>query len=156
MRFRDWILNEDFNATSSDLTGDLFYPTNAGDYPYVTNKPVEHWWLQWKWDQEKRQGRKFYNIDQEEFDKRGYVSLQSKTMPDKKWTHKPDSRSNVETIKTPDLIQIGVGKDSNDIKKLVSVPTISVTYPLDKIFKDTPSGKWQKLACDKKWKPKSS
>jgi hypothetical protein len=77
-------------------------------------------------------------------------------MPDKKWTHKPDSSPNVETIKTPDLIQIGVGKDSHDIKKLVSIPTISVCYPLDKIFKDTHSGKWQKLASDKRWRPKSS
>lgn len=152
MRFKHWLLTEDFHASDSDLTGDAMLPTNAGDYAYANNSPVEHNWLQWKWDQEKKQGRSFHNIDVDEFIKRGYVSVQSMSMPDKRWRHRNDSSPNLAVMPSEDLTQIGVGKDSKQIQFIQPKTMIQWVLPLDQMFKDKPSGKWQSAAEDTRWR----
>lgn len=152
MGFKEWLIKEDFGATDSDLTGDAMYPTNAGDYAYAANNPVEHSWLQWKWDQEKKQGRKFHNIDQKEFEKRGYATLHSITMPDKEWKHSSDKRPNMKLEKISDLDLIGIGKKSSDKPTLGAKAMVQWYYPLDKMFGDKGSGNWPEAAVDKEWK----
>ena len=148
MTFKEWLLLEDIASGEDDPNGDFLYPTDAGDYAYVTNSPQEHQWLQWKWRQEKKQGRKFHNINQPEFDKRTYVSMKSNTMPEAGsgfWKHKPDGAENVEAKKTDDLQAFGYWKNSKTPRILTNPAIIQVTQPLEKIFGDAPSGKFEKL-----------
>ncbi len=152
MRFKNWLITEDFHASDSNQIGDALYPTNAGDYAYAANDPSEHSWLQWKWDQEKKEGRKFFNIDQEEFDKRGYVALKSLTMPDDRWKHRSEQRPNISVVQVKDLSQVGIGKDSKDHNQLSHKKMIQWILPLDQIFKDKPSGKWPEASSDKRWR----
>ena len=152
MRFKDWLVLEDFDANDSDQIGDLFYPTNAGDYAYAANDPGEHWWLQWKWAQEQQQGRPFHNIDTKEFEKRGYVAVQSTSLPDGPWKNKKDQGSSVEIKKLDDLGPLKIGKNSKD-RKYIKTKGVMVqwTLPLEKMFGDEPSGKWPEAASDKPW-----
>lgn len=152
MRFKDWLINEDFAATDSNQTGDIMYPTNAGDYAYAANDPAEHSWLQWKWDQEKKQGRKFHNINQKEFEKRSYSSVKSLTLPDKEWKHAKDNKPNLKTVTMSDLDILAIGKNSKDKPTLSPKVMIQWVLPLDKIFGDKNSGKWQDAAKNKEWK----
>lgn len=153
MRFKHWLLTEDFKATDSDATGDALYPTNAGDYAVAADNPLEHWWLQKKWDQEKKQGRQFYNIDQDEFLNRGYTAIQSLTMPDKRWRHKPDRKADVKIVQVKDLQQIGVAKDSKSRNPVMpQAAMLQWILPLDDIFKDKSSGKWPEMASNKRWR----
>lgn len=156
MRFKEWLLTEDFEATSSDLTGDIFYPTNAGDYAYASNLPAEHWSLQWKWKQEKEQGRKFHNIDQEEFEKRGYVAPHSLTMPTERWRHKPDQKPNLKSVKTKHLVSYGISKNSQKANLLPQIAMVQCVSPLNKIFGDDSSGSWPKAALNQRWNKNGS
>jgi hypothetical protein len=154
MTFKEWLLLEDMSAGDDDLTGDLFYPTQAGDYVYATNDPHEHRWLQWKWDQERKQGRKFHNIDQQEFEKRGYSNVHSPLMPEAgsgHWKHRANERKTLEVEKHDDLMQYGCWKNSKTPNPLHGNVMIQVTNPLDRIFKDKTSGKWPEAASSKRW-----
>lgn len=152
MSFKAWLIKEDFAATDSDLTGDAMYPTSAGDYAYAANSPTEHSWLQWKWDQERKQGRKFYNINQKEFEKRGYLTMKSITMPEKEWKHQKDSRPNLKPVKISDLNQLSIGKNSKNKPVLTSKKMLQWVLPLDQMFGDKTSGKWPDAAENSEWR----
>lgn len=123
MQFRDWLLNEDFG--DGGTSWDLLYPTTGGDYADVNNDPLSHFWLQWKWDRgtDPEIGRTLYNIDNDEFQKVGYASIESRTMPEagndhKFWTHKPDdgSKSSIKPYHLPELRWVAMGKTSKETK----------------------------------------
>jgi len=119
MQFRDF--NEHFGDGGSSW--DLLYPTTAGDYADVNNNPLQHFWLQWKWDRgtEPDIGRTLHNIDNDKFQKIGYNSLASTSMPDTKdgfWKHKPDdgSKGSLQPYHLEDLRWVAIGKTSKDTK----------------------------------------
>lgn len=148
LNFKEWLLKEDVEYLS-DMTGDLFIPTTGDEYHYANSDPGDIWWLQWKWDQEKNQGREFIGIDYKKFQKINFISLKSNTMPnDKSWENKPDLRSNLEPVET-DLYQIGL-----DGKKIADKPMVTPAtpwMPLPKTFGDNISGNWQQAAKDEKF-----
>lgn len=153
--FKQWLIKEDI-AHDLDATGDLFYPTTGGEYLYASSEPMEHWWLQYRWDQEKSQGRKFHNIDQKEFDQRKYVTIQSTEMPDAGdgfWEHKPKNKPSVKIVKFADFVSKGVAKDSKTPKILKGKPLVKIQYNWKNIFGDDGKpGKWPEAAVDKEWK----
>ena len=117
--FKDWLLNEDGFGDSGGNSWDLLYPTRAGDYTRISSSPLDHFFLQWKWRRGEELGRVLHNIDNDEFQERGYVSLSS-SIPDEKdefWKHKED-KSNEGSIKPcfhKDLQWIVQGKTSKDV-----------------------------------------
>lgn len=152
--FKQWLFNEDI-AESPDAFGDLFYPTDAGDYAYASSDPSEHWWLQWKWWQEKRHGRKFHNIDQKEFEKRNYTSIKSLDMPDlsdKSWRHKEVDNPSVEVETDVEMGARKWGKNAKENKLQVYRPMRGIVLPLDQIFGDKPSGKYPQAASTDRWR----
>jgi hypothetical protein len=153
-KFKFWLLTEDI-ANDLDVMGNLFYPTTAGDYMYAVSEPIEHWWLQWKWNEAKHKlGRKFYNIDTEDFEKRDYVAIQSEDMPDAGdgfWKHRPDKDKPAISVKRHCDLMLKIGKNSKNIKKLDGVLMKVFVKPLEDIFKDKPSGKWPSAASNKRW-----
>ena len=104
---------------------DILYPSTAGDYVDAASGPREHSFLQWKWNRglDRRVGRRpLYNIDNDEFQKRTYVTIESPTAPDTSdgfWQHKEDTgESYLKVKKVNNLIRMGYGKDSNDVKEI--------------------------------------
>ena len=123
MKFRDWLLNEHFGDGGSSW--DLLYPTTGGDYADVNNNPLSHFWLQWKWDRgtDPDIGRTLHNIDNDDFQKRGYASVSSNSMPDVGdgfWEHKPDdgTQSSIKPYRLPELKWVVMGKTSKETKFL--------------------------------------
>lgn len=143
LNFKEWLLKEDVEY-QGDLTGDLFIPTNADDYSYSNSDPGDLWWLQWKWDQERKHGRKFIGIDLDAFEKIKYLSLKSNTLPNNlSWKHREDNRTNLDALEISNLNQLGF-----DGEILKQRPMVTMPLPLDKIFKDKNSGSWQQMAKD--------
>jgi len=151
--FKEWLLKEDI-ANDLAADGDLMHPTNAGDAMYAFSEPVEFSWLQWKWGQERKQGRKFINIDIDEFDKKGFIAIQSNDMPDTSpgfWQHKESDTPSTTPHKHFDVIIRGVAKNSKETVTIPNKGLVKVVLPLDKMFNDKPSGKWPEAAVDKSW-----
>ena len=124
-KFREWLVNdglltEDGFAGAGGNSWDVLYPTYADDYAHVAAAPLDHQWLQWKWSRGLELGRKLVNIDNEEFQKRGYVGIESRDMPsagDKGWKHKKDDgRGSAQPYKIDNLLKIAIGKTSNQTK----------------------------------------
>ena len=164
MKFRDWLINEEFG--DGGVSWDLLYPTTAGDYMNVNADPREHFGLQWKWNRgtDPDIGRVLHNIDNEAFQKIGYVGIESPTMPsgDKPWKHKVDdsSDSSIKPYFIPTLKWTVVGKTSEETQFLdrdekanvVIWPTFGATdvlddSNLDAIFhdEDSHSHKWPNI-----------
>lgn len=152
MKFKQWLLKEDFGNIDNSQNAELFIPTNAGDYAYAASDPGDHFWLQWKWSQEFDNGRKFHNIDTKEFQKRHYVNIESLTMPKDRWIHKSDKSENIKVSKLDRFIPLGISRDSNNHLEIPQKSMIQGYLDLDKMFKDSGSGKWQSEASDKRWK----
>lgn len=155
--FKQWLLTEDIED-DTDAFGQFFMPTTAGDYLYAASDPTEHWWLQWKWAQEREViHRPFHNIDAKEFEKRDYVAMQSETMPAASgpgWKHKPDVNSkNISVHRHYDLGQRKIAKHGADTNAFLTGNQGLTGYrlPLDQMFGDKPTGKWPEQAEDKRW-----
>lgn len=119
--FKEWLLNEDGFADAGGNSWDVLYPTYADDYPHVSAAPLDHFFLQRRWNRGEDLGRVLHNIDNDEFQKRGYVGISSPTMPDTGdcfWKHKPDKTNEGSTkpYKQQDLRWIIIGKTSKDTK----------------------------------------
>jgi len=152
VEFKNWLLNEDGFAGDGGNSWDLLYPTYADDYPYASQVPLDHFWLQWRWERGEQLGRILHNIDNDEFQRRGYVSVSSPDMPDAGdgfWVHKEDNnkKGSNKPVYSQDLRWIVQGKTSKDVgvtdhpelKKHWSKlgPTgYAPDANLDKIFKD--------------------
>jgi hypothetical protein len=145
MRFKAWLITEDAEQLMH-LDGDFFHPTNAGEFGALSSDPHAIWWLQFKWDQEKAQGRPFHGIDTEKFSKLGYVTVQSKTMPDGPWKHRCDRGVNTETVQRTKH-QIGCLKMGGGLLKIRG--SVAHILPLKDIFGDDSSGKLPEAAVDK-------
>jgi len=162
MKFKQWLLNEDGFADAGGNSWDLLYPTRACDYNDVVRAPLDHFWLQFRWDRGLELGRKLINIDNAEFQKRGYTSIESSTAPSGGdsggWKHKQDSgKSSVKVVKLPSLYWLATGKTSEQTKALPSGATLrlwqgaggSTGYEPDcnlrSIFGDDGSGRWPEV-----------
>lgn len=113
MRFKEWLLSE---AVDDDSWWDLIYPSKAGDYP--RDKPREHWYFQWKLKRGEEIGRPVYNIDNPEFQARGYTSIESRSAPPATggfWQHKPDdnAKGDLEPVYVDSLKILGVSKHAD-------------------------------------------
>lgn len=123
-QFKNWLLKESSfgGGGSGGASWDLLYPTSAGDYPYASSSPVKHFFLQWKWDRgtDPDIGRTLYNIDNDDFQKRGYVGIESTTIPDltdEFWKHKEDdNKSSIKPFKLQDLKWLEIGKTHKETK----------------------------------------
>lgn len=156
MRFKEWLINEqegDDGDGEEGVTWDLLYPTKASDYVNAVKNPRSHYFLQWRWNRGEELGRPLYNIDNKEFQKRGYVSVKSTEMPSatQRWEHKDNEvTSSLEIIKQTRPNLLGVGKNSEDInviKKPLYLHPFGVNPKyepdsLNSIFHDKPTGKY--------------
>jgi len=179
MTFRDWLISESSgnghkgvgggnkhhtNATGGTFGGpfwDLLYPSSPADYQWASTIPVEHFWLQWRLQRGLELGRTLHNVDNAEFQKRRYTSIESLSAPDGGdgfWTHRDDGdKPNTKVVNNLDLVWIGDGKNSKDTKSIEGYhyrtnntfgkteiwPFYSDTEKiLRDRFKDEASGKW--------------
>jgi hypothetical protein len=163
MKFKNWLLNEDGFADAGGNSWDVLYPTYADDYPNVSKHPLKHMWLQFRWDRGLELGRKLINIDNDEFQKRGYTSIESTTAPpagdNKKWKHKPDdgTKSSMKVVTMDRLPWLADGKSADQTKALEKGTTYrswtgangslryEPDYDLDSIFHDEPEHKWPEI-----------
>lgn len=162
MKFKQWLLNEDGFADAGGNSWDLIYPTRAGDYSDVVRAPLDHFWLQFRWDRGLELGRKLININNQEFQRRGYTSIESTTAPPggdgKGWKHKKDDgKSSIKVNKLKSLSWITLGKTSEQTKGLPKGTTVrlwqgqggSTGYEPDcdlkSIFEDDGSGKFPEV-----------
>jgi hypothetical protein len=79
-------------------------------------------WLQFRWDRGLELGRTLDNIDNAEFQKRGYVGIESTDMPpagEGGWKHKPDSgKSSVRPYEMDRMKWIAIGKTADQTQGL--------------------------------------
>ena len=153
LSFREFLLLEDIGQDSESF-GDVLHPSSAGDYMYAVSDPIEFWWLQWRWEHDKKIGRKFHGLDPESIQKVPYVTLQSTDMPDlsdKPWKHKKGNNPSQKVEKVHRLSIRGFGKHSKDNKLTPNLPYFSVDGDLEHYFKDKHSGKWPEQAADTDW-----
>lgn len=185
MKFRDWLLKEEDSGdqghgqgggapNAGKFTGgtfggpfwDLLYPTSPGDYQWASTIPLEHFWLQWKLRRGEELGRTLHNVDNQEFQKRTYTTIESPTAPDGGdgfWKHKEDDNSpSTKVVKGQDLVWIGDGKTSKDTKPISGYNFGSSPFGphefrpfyadtekyLRDIFHDEASGKWPDISDD--------
>jgi hypothetical protein len=100
MRFKEFLLNEDgFSDSGSDwFFGNYLRPSDAFDWQYAQPHPADFLLVQSRWEKERKQGRKFHNMNLDGVLKTKFTSVYSNTMPDVGkgfWKHKPDTRPNV-------------------------------------------------------------
>jgi hypothetical protein len=100
MRFKEFLVLEfGFSDSGSDwFYGNYLYPSDAFDWPYTFSEPADFKFLQRRWQNERKEGRKFHNLDVADTLDTKFVSVYSNTMPeagDGFWKHKPDNRPNV-------------------------------------------------------------
>jgi hypothetical protein len=163
MKFKNWLLNEDGFAGAGGNSWDVLYPTYADDYPHVAGAPLDHMWLQFRWDRGMELGRRLINIDNKEFQKRGYTSIESTTAPpagdNKKWKHKTDdgTKSSMRVVTMDRLPWLADGKSADQTKALDKSTTYrnwtgaggSTGYEADcdlnDIFHDEPEHKWPEI-----------
>jgi len=158
-KFKEWIMNEDGFAGAGGNSWDVIYPTYADDYPQVSATPRSHFFLQFRWDRGLELGRSLINIDNEEFQKRGYVGIESSDIPnsgESGWKHKYDDggTGSQKPYNMKDLVWLADGKTSEQTKALDRGATYrswtshggSSGYEPDvdlcKIFGDKCSHKW--------------
>ncbi len=144
MRFKQFLI-ENFFSADPDQVGDMFIPTTGAEFSANTSAP-DVAWLQWKWRQEKLQGRKFHNIDLDEFLKIKFVSMKGNCLPDGKWIHKPDSGKPASEPVVSDMVALGYSKNSKELNILPCKPMITAMCPLNQKFGDSPSNKWSSAA----------
>lgn len=101
MRFKEFLLLEfGFADSGSDwFYGNYLYPSDAFDWEDAVHEPPDFKFLQSRWEREKKQGRKFYNLDVDKVLKTKFTSVYSNTMPeigDGFWKHRPDNRPNLK------------------------------------------------------------
>lgn len=162
MRFRDFLLTE---AGFSDAGSDWFYgnsllPSDAFDWPYSWSEPPDFKFLQSRWKRERKEGRKFHNLDLDDTLKTKFVSVYSNTMPKasgKGWRHKPDRRPNLH-IDDDAPMKLHGHRKSADVPSVLGKKNdlIDLTDRLNQLFgKFEP--KYQELSkdFDKKWRHKS-
>jgi|APSaa5957512535_1039671.scaffolds.fasta_scaffold28798_4 hypothetical protein len=125
MKFKEWLINEDGfgGGSGGGSSWDLLYPTIAGDYASAVSEPLEHYFLQWKWDRgtDPDIGRVLHNIKNDDFQRVDYSSVESTTMPDAGegfWKHKEDdgSKSSTKPYRLPELKWLCMGETSKDTK----------------------------------------
>jgi hypothetical protein len=122
MTFKQFLLLEfGFSDSGSDwFYGNYLYPSDAFDWEDAAHEPPDFKFLQSRWKRERKQGRKFHNLDVDKVLKTKFVSVYSNTMPETRgggWKHKPDKRSNLRVDFDAELKLHGLRKsaDSPDL-----------------------------------------
>lgn len=100
MRFKDFLFLEfGFSDAGSDwFYGNYLYPSDAFDWPYAVTEPADYKFLQSRWEKEKKQGRKFHNLDVDKTIDQKFTSVYSNTMPEAGhgfWKHSSKERPNL-------------------------------------------------------------
>lgn len=101
MRFKEFLLNEGgFDDSGSDwFYGSMLLPSDAPDWTYAQPYPGDFKFLQSRWEKERKQGRKFHNLDLDGVLNTKFVGVYSNTMPEPGeggWKHRPDTRPNLK------------------------------------------------------------
>ena len=124
MRFREWLITED-EGDGGEHDGshwDLIIPTRADEFPGDSINPRRVKFFQWKLKRGEEIGRPLHNIDNKEFQKRDYRSIEATTAPDCDedfWTHKDDGSSpstKVVKVDKKEFSFLGYGKNADDVK----------------------------------------
>lgn len=152
--FKKWLLNEaGFDDSGSDwFFGNYLLPSDAFDWPYAYSSPSDFLFLKSRWEGDRKQGRKFINIDLDSTLKTKFVTLKSNTMPNEEnWIHKKDDRPNITVDNNAWFGLIGIGEKSDNVNKLVKLnDLLDMTDELNQTFgKFTP--KYTKEAEDSPW-----
>jgi hypothetical protein len=138
MKFKEWLISEDAADTgsaSSFFYKLSLYPTDAYDGADAFLNSKDIWALQNRWRIEAEQGRKFHNIDREEYLDKKFTTVQSLTMPgNKKWKHSSSDRPNLE-YSAGNMIAYGVKKTDASPPK-ISSPIPHYGLPLNNLFGD--------------------
>lgn len=157
MTFKEWLINEMSDGGEDFFYGLQLYSTDAFDFEPSSRHPAEHSLLQSRWKTEKKMGRKMINIDYDEFQRRSYKAIQSRSLPEAEgdfWRHKPDDgKGDAEVVELPRLTNISWGKTSKDAGTLTKANP-PVVVDVDRIFGDKGSNCVQQLSkdFDKAWK----
>lgn len=124
MTFKEFLLTEEGGGGhgSDFFYGLQLYPSDAGDYAWANDEPSELYFLQRRWQNEKKQGRKFHNINEPEFQKVGFISVQ-------------DENGTPKVVKHKHLISLAIGKNSEDRRKLTT-ENPQLSFDLDSLFGD--------------------
>ena len=133
------------------------YPSDAFDWEDAVHEPPDFKFLLSRWKKEKKQGRKFYNLDIDKTLKSKSTSVYSNTMPDLGdgfWKHKSDSRPNLTIDNDAKLELIGPGKTHKDVNVISkSNKLIDNKEKLNKLFgKFVPKYPELSKDFDKPWK----
>jgi hypothetical protein len=142
MRFKEWlIVEEDIDGASEFFYKLSLYPTDADDGAEAFVDPEDVWALQQRWRIESKQGRKFHNLKDKEYNNIKFTSIKSLTMPDtgsKRWKHSEGDKPNWEVVSADDMTYLGVKKTAASPPKILPYNILD-TYglPLDSMFGDT-------------------
>lgn len=149
MNFKEWLLSEEAAGGADNFFYKLsLYPSDGFDGGEAFVDPKDVWALQQRWVIEKKQGRKFINLDRDDYESKKYVTLHSLNMPEvdsKFWRHRNDDRPNFKAEKT-DMEYLGVSS-TGKMPKIISKLSPVVDIDLDGIFGDRP-GQESKISDD--------
>jgi hypothetical protein len=159
MTFKKWLIKEEASGGdtgSSFFYGLQLYPTDAFDFTPASSHPAEHWFLQSRWETERKDGRKFHNIDEPEFQRRGYVSVSSSDLPGAGsgfWKHKANNKSYLKVHKEESPTIMAISKSGLEKNAKLTTVNDPLIIDVDKIFGDKGTGKPQQLSAsfDKPW-----
>lgn len=110
-------LEEDAGDHNDQFGYQLIYPVYADNAKWALNDPRQMYFFQWGVERGLQHGRELHNIDNEQLQGIAFKSLKSVTAPEPGsgfWVHRSDDRPNLEPTNEPDLIPLGVGKDSKN------------------------------------------
>lgn len=116
MNFKEWLVLEDSPAAQFFYKLSL-YPTDAFDGGEAFVNPKDVFALQQRWRVETKQGRKFINIDKDEYIRKEFITVQSATMPDagsRSWNHRKTERPNLE-VKRTGMDYMGYSKNGRPV-----------------------------------------
>lgn len=122
MKFKDWLINESGGDASDFFYGLQLYPSDAFDYSQAVSQPTDLFFLKKRWQSEKEQGRHFHNIDEPNFQKTSFIAIQ-------------DKDGSPTVVKHNKLINLAIGKDSNDRREL-KTKNLPFKVDLDGLFGD--------------------
>lgn len=132
--------------SGGDSGSDFFYdlqllPSDAFDFTPASSFPAEIHLLQKRWKLEKEMGRKFTNIDYDEFQGIKFTSVESNDAPGtgpEFWRHQPDRGSSLKINKNQDLRSLGISKNSRG--KILDKYNKVFDIDLNQIFGDKGTG----------------
>lgn len=128
LKFKEWLLTEGgFDDSGSDwFYGSYLLPSDAFDWSYAWPYPADFYFLQSRWEKERKQGRKFHGLDLDNVLATKYTAIQSITMPEDAskegfWQHREEVRDDWKVDFDAKIELMGIRKDASGRPAVLSV-----------------------------------